>query len=375
MLENFIIFLFGCVLIGFVVENKLAIDRRKQIKHVIYVNGTRGKSTVTRLIDAGLRQGGYRVFCKTTGTLPMTIGVDGAERSIRRNGRPNIKEQLWVLKRAQRERADILVCECMAIHPELQRISQKKMVRSDIGVITNVRHDHMEEMGKTLPEICDSLSNTIPQSGILFTADGAFYPQLMENAKKHETKVILSENSDELHHEVFGENVALALSVCEHLGVSKEDALKGMANYKRDPYALSLFKLKSGGIFINGFAINDPDSTEYVYNLLLKKEILKDRKCILLINARADRLSRAKQMIELSIRLNPSEVWLIGSMTSMQKKSLKDNHIPVRVIQSIDTIDLEAIEEHTFIFAIGNIANKGMQLMKKVEMEGAEIGQ
>ena len=43
---------------------------RKKLAHVVHVNGTRGKSTVSRLIEAGLREGGMRVFCKTTGTDP-----------------------------------------------------------------------------------------------------------------------------------------------------------------------------------------------------------------------------------------------------------------------------------------------------------------
>ena len=37
----------------------------------IHVNGTRGKSSVTRLIAAGLRAGGKRTFAKTTGTAPQ----------------------------------------------------------------------------------------------------------------------------------------------------------------------------------------------------------------------------------------------------------------------------------------------------------------
>ena len=63
-------------------ENARALRDRRQISHVVYVNGTRGKSTVSRLIDAGLRAGGYRVFCKTTGSLAMTIDVDGGERPL-----------------------------------------------------------------------------------------------------------------------------------------------------------------------------------------------------------------------------------------------------------------------------------------------------
>ena len=111
---------------------------------------------MTRMIDGGLRAGGWKVFCKTTGTVPMVIGVDGTARPLVRRGRANISEQVRVLHRAVREGAQILVIECMAVDPALQAVSQHRMVRADIGVITNVRLDHTAEMGPTLEEICDN---------------------------------------------------------------------------------------------------------------------------------------------------------------------------------------------------------------------------
>ena len=48
----------------------------------IHVNGTRGKSSVTRLIAAGLRAGGKRTFAKTTGTAPRVIDSIGIDRII-----------------------------------------------------------------------------------------------------------------------------------------------------------------------------------------------------------------------------------------------------------------------------------------------------
>ena len=51
----------------------------------IHVNGTRGKSSVTRLIAAGLRAGGKRTFAKTTGTAPRVIDSKGIDRIIHRS--------------------------------------------------------------------------------------------------------------------------------------------------------------------------------------------------------------------------------------------------------------------------------------------------
>ena len=47
----------------------------------IHVGGTRGKSTTTRLIAAGLRAGGRRVLAKTTGSQPRLILPDGSEQA------------------------------------------------------------------------------------------------------------------------------------------------------------------------------------------------------------------------------------------------------------------------------------------------------
>ena len=206
-----ILLLLAVCLALLILEDRQVRRDRSELVHVVYVNGIRGKSTVTRMIDGGLRAGGWKVFCKTTGTVPMVIGVDGTARPLVRRGRANISEQVRVLHRAVREGAQILVIECMAVDPALQAVSQHRMVRADIGVITNVRLDHTAEMGPTLEEICDSLSNTIPWNGTLFTADGAFLDQLRTNGRRKNCRVELAQPDSGLPDFDFPENVALAL--------------------------------------------------------------------------------------------------------------------------------------------------------------------
>ena len=114
---------------GLWLESRAAARSRAALRHVVHVNGTRGKSTVCRLIEAGLRAGGVRVFCKTTGTDPMTINVAGVEEPLRRRGKANIKEQVGILRRAAAENAQVLVIECMALQPEYQRCAQHRILR------------------------------------------------------------------------------------------------------------------------------------------------------------------------------------------------------------------------------------------------------
>ncbi|MFP3354378.1 poly-gamma-glutamate synthase PgsB, partial [Pseudoalteromonas sp. SIMBA_153] len=50
----------------------------------VHVNGTRGKTSVTRLIAAGLRSGGKRICAKTTGSAAAITDPDGREFPIYR---------------------------------------------------------------------------------------------------------------------------------------------------------------------------------------------------------------------------------------------------------------------------------------------------
>ena len=65
----------------------------------------------------------------------------------------------------------------MAIRPELGRVSETRMVRSTVGVITNVRPDHLEVMGPTVIEVAEGLARTIPRGGTLFVSQGDFDEQ------------------------------------------------------------------------------------------------------------------------------------------------------------------------------------------------------
>ena len=84
----------------------------------IHVNGTRGKTSVVRLITAGLKGGGYRVCSKTTGSFAALTAPDGEEYPIHRPDPPNIIEQMRVMQRMVGFEPDVIVIECMALQPQ-----------------------------------------------------------------------------------------------------------------------------------------------------------------------------------------------------------------------------------------------------------------
>jgi len=179
------------VLLGLV--ERVSRDRAQMAIPIrIHVNGTRGKSSVTRLIWAALREAGVPAVAKTTGTRPRVLLPDGTEQAVRRRARANIREQLWLLQVARRAGARAVVAECMAVRPDLQWTAERDMIGATVGVITNVRTDHTEVMGDTLPEIAASMANTIPRNGVLITAEERFVPLFQRRAERCGARVVLA---------------------------------------------------------------------------------------------------------------------------------------------------------------------------------------
>lgn len=344
---------------------------RKKLQHVIYVNGTRGKSTVSRLIAAGLAAGGYRVMCKTTGTLPLCLHPDGREEEIRRRGPANIREQLKYLHAAAKEGADVFVVECMALQPEYQRVSARNMLRNDIGVITNARLDHMDVMGETRGEILECLMEMLPESGSIFTAERDFRERMSERAKALGSSIRFTSPEDlegvpGAAGIDFSENVALALAVCRSLGVSDEAAVRGFAAFRPDPFALAVYRADSL-TFVNALSANDVTSTKMICERTRSGD---GERLVLLLNNREDRPARAVDMARLAEELGPAEIWLLGeSLPALARLCRrKCPEAKIRVFANADEIPLSA-GTPTMILAAGNIKNEGIRLAERAERE------
>lgn len=345
---------------------------RGKISHVIHVNGTRGKTTVCRLIDAGLRAGGHRTFCKTTGTDPITIDVNGLQEPVLRRGSVNIKEQIGIVRRAAAQNADVLVIECMALRPELQHASQHDILTADIGVITNVRRDHTDVMGHNLRAICDAMCNTVPRGGNLFTAEERLLPQLEGKCRQLNCRCHATQPQRDEAELDFPENVALALEVCMYLGVDRECALTGMRSYSPDPFAIAVYEI-GGDMVINGLSINDIESCTLALERVQQLSNAAERPLVLLINNRADRGSRTEDMLTLTLNLKPREVWLLGAGKEYMRRGIRKGLPKTAVRKLRRSGDVPFGEGRRLIYAVGNLAQEGRRITERMREEGTEL--
>lgn len=366
---------------------ELALHRRRleQIPVRIHVNGTRGKSSVARLIAAGLRFAGKRTCCKTTGTLPRMILPDGSEYPVFRPSKANVIEQIRIVAAAVEADAEVLVLECMALIPQLQWLCEEKLVRATHGVITNAREDHLDVMGPTGRDVAKALAGMIPPKGKLYTADRdhldffaaacadrkcEFYP-----TSPADVAAIAPLDLAGFSYVEHAENVALALRVCASLGVERATALQGMWQAKPDPGAMTAHEMDFFGReinFVNGFAANDPQSTELIWNLALERYADVEKR-IAIFNCREDRPDRSRQLGSLVVDWAPADHYLlIGSGTYIfAKYAVKAGLDPRKLVIAEDRRPEEIFEyiveltgRRSLAMGMANIGGVGLDVVR-----------
>jgi len=349
----------------------------------IHVNGTRGKSSVTRLIAAGLRAGGKRTFAKTTGTAPRVIDSKGIDRIIHRLRRPSIGEQVRLLKYFSSEKPDVVVMECMAVQPQYQWISEHQMVKSHIGVITNARPDHLDEMGPTEVDVVKSLCNSIPVGGTLVTAEHKHKDILQSVADRNKSEIFFSDESTVSENDLnkfayieHPQNIAIALDVCHKMGVERDIALSGMHSVRPDLGALVVWKLlgKKGALqFVNGMAANDPVSTLQIWKFVIDRYPTTSGTAVF-FNSRDDRPLRTRQMLELTFEEIKPEYFIIRGDKIETKIRRLLHHSPDTEVsifslnESVDNVSefILSLPDDVLVFAIGNQVGTGQEILQKL---------
>jgi len=383
-----IIFL-SCLAAAFIVLAVLEYAAHKRniakIPVRIHVNGTRGKSSVTRLLTAALNESGMRTFGKTTGTLARMLFPDGKEYPVYRpGGHANVLEQLRIIALARKYGGEAVVLECMALQPKLQWLSEVKLITATHGVITNAREDHLDVMGPAETDVALALAGMIPSGRKLFTAETRNLEVFGRACADRSAALVTvtpgmvaevgdSEMVGFSYHE-HKENVALVLRICDDLGIERATALRGMWKVNPDAGALRSFEVDFFGrrlVFVNGFAANDPESTERVWRLC--REMYPDmEKHIAVFNCRVDRPQRSAHLARAYASWPQADsVLLMGSGTYLFAREAERRHCDVGKFVLLEGAEVSAVFETIISLAgtsavvtgMANIAGPGLELV------------
>jgi poly-gamma-glutamate synthase PgsB/CapB len=384
----FLYALFVCWCLGLlaagVLEQRHHQANLRRIPQRVLVNGIRGKSSITRLCAGALRGGRLTVVAKTTGTAARFIYPDATEEPVyRKFGIANVIEQVGIVRRAATYFPDVLVIECMAVAPALQEVNQTKLIQSTIGVLCNVREDHLAEMGPTLDDVARSLSRSMPVGGICVTAEREWIDILREEAAKRHCRLIEVDPESVTDAEMrgftwitFKENVAIALAVAELLAVGRQEALKGMWEAPPDPGVLTVEEYHLDGKdlrFANIFAANDPESTLMNVQQLESQGAIR-RPLHVVINCRPDRVERNGQMGSIIPRIDPERVILIGEPTRSARATIPSQWLD-RVVdlggrpsgREMVTGIVAGVNAEASLLAVGNIHGQGEILLRPAD--------
>lgn len=372
------------VLVG-LVEALWHLRNLRRIPVRIHVNGTRGKSSVTRLIAAGLRESGRTVVGKTTGTLARVILPNGDEKAVFRPAGANVLEQKRIVALATANRADALVIECMALQPVLQWLCEYRFVKATHGVITNARPDHLEVMGPDEEDVAFALAGMVPRRGKLFTAERDLVATFAMAARDRKTELLPTTDADVaaitpedlagFGYIEHAENVALALRVCADVGVDRETAIRGMWKCRPDPGAMTEHRIEFFGrriVFVNGFAANDPESTERIWRMAIDRHPDLTRR-IAVFNCRADRPERSIQLARAYAKWpEASALVLIGSGTYLFSRAAVRAGVNPDVfvyaddarVEEIFELIVEASGRSALVMGMGNIGGPGFKVAR-----------
>lgn len=244
------------------------MPRLRQLENVDYrvlVTGSRGKSSVVRLLHAAFESIGIESWARITGVEPRELQPSG-ERLIQRTAGAHVEEMRWWLKRLS-PTAGAVVLENSAVTPEFQGLAAQ-WLKPDITVFTNDAADHQEAWGSEPRAAAVVLAESVPEAGqVVLPASLENDSVLTRLLERRSCSLFFAPRAGENPTDVKSINLGLAVEVIRRLGLPDEPALAAMESHSGDCYDFRVVN-RGGAELALAFSANDLSSTRKLFDSL-----------------------------------------------------------------------------------------------------------
>jgi hypothetical protein len=271
----------------------------------IHVYGTRGKTTLTRLLIQLLRTQGFRVLGRTSGDAPVICHPDGRESRQPRLGPPNIHEYISCLAQARDGGCQAIVMECMALHPANIHSCREILAPTHV-FITNTRPDHHESQGERPEDIVRALSLSLGPGQRVFALEDAGAACLRQRAERVNSVLSFSGAAEQT---IAPNRMAATLANA----LAEELRLNPLPLPSPQWPAFQRLELspEQSCLFLDLFSVNDVVSTAQLLEQARRRAELDAAMPLLgLLSTRSDRPLRTKAFVDWLIAAKPCSHYL-----------------------------------------------------------------
>lgn len=337
-----------------------AFMHKRNLKSVplrILVNGTRGKTTIVRLLAAALNESGIRTLGRTTGSDTEIIYPDGRIERVIRKRNARVYELISFFRIANREKVSCVVVECMALQSENQRAIRDKLVCPTDVIISNTYVDHVPEMGNTRESTAEVLAQSIPRNARLYVTED-FY----DNIDARINHIDIDFGKNQAYENINPISLAICKAFLEDKNIDVRSLDNAIASFVPDQGLLRPLYTRNNTIFVPDFSVNDLTC--------MKEDIAKWAKeygkVSVIFNNRRDREYRIF-LIEKAIIANSDVVDSVYAIGDYKKKVARrlSRKIDAKVLAvSINELyDIIGSSSGEVFISLGNIHGSGEELI------------
>jgi hypothetical protein len=369
----FLLFVFG------IVEKWRHQQRLRQIPIRIHVNGTRGKSLLTRMLVDLFSQAGYSVAARVTGEKPQAFQTGPGWQIWPRFAPARIKEVARFIRQISTTPPRVLVLENMALAPENLFAAERFLVQATLSVFTNFRTDHQEVWGKNP---VSALRHALPRRAtLLVTADDL---RLLDpnQLKQLEINLITPPapvTPESAEFAVFESQFQLVRAIAAHYQLPNTVLEATLAAWRQkllpNQWLIPIRLHPEPQTLVNLFTCNDVPSATLILQNLEQQQMLS-RPCDVLILSRGDRPLRTFAFLnELLPQLDVRTMILAGQFPRLTvRRWLRKNKPGFRVCLRPGKIQPARLlaccsSDSAFVLGLGNFVGSGEKILEYLKTE------